>query len=92
MLEFGENLDASCLYSFIDTSLSKLVDMFAELSNRLGELIRPKCITILYCNLTLFIDIFHFKVLFWLVLHSLQLSSAEAAEAGFSGEKWTSSC
>src|SRR3954471_5396381 len=27
-------------------------------------LIRPKCITILYCNLTLFIDIFHFKVLF----------------------------
>src|SRR4051812_38670894 len=27
-------------------------------------LICPKCITILYCNLTLFIDIFHFKVLF----------------------------
>src|SRR3954466_15587774 len=27
-------------------------------------LISPKCITILYCNLTLFIDIFHFKVLF----------------------------
>ena len=31
-------------------------------------------------------------MLFWLVLHSLQLSSAEAAEAEFSGEKWTSSC
>src|SRR3954466_12813526 len=29
---------------------------------------------------------------FWLVLHSLQLSGAEAAEAGFNGEKWTSSC
>ena len=31
-------------------------------------------------------------MLFWLVLHSLQLSGAEAAEAEFSGEKWTSSC
>src|SRR4051812_18397250 len=31
-------------------------------------------------------------MLFWLVLHSLQLSGAEAVEAGFSGEKWTSSC
>src|SRR3954471_9270776 len=30
----------------------------------LGELIRPKSITILYCDFTLFIDIFHFKVLF----------------------------
>src|SRR3954463_1359102 len=29
-----------------------------------NSLIRPKCITILYCNLTLFINIFHFKVLF----------------------------
>src|SRR3954468_22029039 len=29
---------------------------------------------------------------FWLVLHSFQLSDAEAAEAGFSSEKWTSSC
>src|SRR4051812_45145740 len=29
---------------------------------------------------------------FWLVLHSLQLSGAEAAEAEFNGEKWTSSC
>src|SRR3954467_7569657 len=28
------------------------------------SLIRPKCITILYCNFTLCIDIFHFKVLF----------------------------
>ena len=26
-------------------------------------------------------------MLFWLVLHSLQLSGAKAAEAGFSGEK-----
>src|SRR4051794_22940823 len=31
-------------------------------------------------------------MLFWLVLHSLQLFVAEAAEAEFSGEKWTSSC
>ena len=30
-------------------------------------------------------------MLFWLVLHSFQLSGAEATEAGFSGEKWTSS-
>ena len=30
-------------------------------------------------------------MLFWLVLHSLQLSDAEAAEVGLSGEKWTSS-
>jgi len=29
----------------------------------LGELIRPKSITISYCDLTLFIDIFHFKAL-----------------------------
>ena len=31
-------------------------------------------------------------MLFWLILHSLQLSDAEAAEPEFSGEKWTSSC
>src|SRR3954471_24586232 len=31
-------------------------------------------------------------MLFWLVLHSLQLFGAEAAEPEFSGEKWTSSC
>src|ERR1041385_7433390 len=31
-------------------------------------------------------------MLFWLVLHSLQLSDAKAAEPGFSGEKWTPSC
>ena len=31
-------------------------------------------------------------MLFWLVLHSLQLSGAETADAGFSGEKWTLSC
>src|SRR4051812_24879264 len=31
-------------------------------------------------------------MLFWLVLHNLQLLGVEAAEAGFSGEKWTSSC
>src|SRR3954469_17748597 len=29
-----------------------------------STLIRPKCITILYCDFTLCIDIFHFKVLF----------------------------
>ena len=58
--------DASCSYSFIDTSLHKPVDMFTELSFRLrtseglslGELIRPICITILYHNLPLFIDIY----------------------------------
>src|SRR3954465_6551987 len=31
-------------------------------------------------------------MLFLLVLHSFQLSGAEAAETGFNGEKWTSSC
>ena len=31
-------------------------------------------------------------MLFWLVLHNLQLFGSEAAEAGFSGEKGTSSC
>src|SRR4051812_9017589 len=31
-------------------------------------------------------------MLFWLVLHSLQHSGAEAAEPEFSGEKWTPSC
>src|SRR3954464_4263664 len=31
-------------------------------------------------------------MLFWLTLHSLQLSGVEAAEPEFSGEKWTSSC
>ena len=31
-------------------------------------------------------------MMFWLVLHNWQLSGAEAAEAEFSGEKWTSSC
>ena len=30
-------------------------------------------------------------MLFWLVLQSLQLSGAEAAESEFSGEKWTPS-
>ena len=57
--------DASCSYSFIDTSLHKPVDMFTELSFHLGtseglslgELIRPICITFLYHNLPLFIDI-----------------------------------
>src|SRR3954469_3806568 len=57
--------DASCLYSFIDTSLHKPGDMFTKLSFRLGtseglslgELIHPICITILYHNLPLFIDI-----------------------------------
>ena len=31
-------------------------------------------------------------MLFWPILHSLQLSGAEAADAGFSGKKWTLSC
>src|ERR1041385_4146344 len=31
-------------------------------------------------------------MLFWLIFHSLQLSGAEAADAGFSGKKWTLSC
>src|ERR1041385_4705609 len=31
-------------------------------------------------------------MLFWLILHSLQLFGAEAADAGFSGKKWTLSC
>src|SRR3954463_13806745 len=37
---------------------------YGKLSNGTSVVIRPKCITILYCNFTLFIDIFHFKVLF----------------------------
>jgi hypothetical protein len=52
---------------FIDTSLHKPVVMFTEFSFplgdkrglSLGELIPPFCITILYHNLLLFIDIFH---------------------------------
>jgi hypothetical protein len=52
---------------FIDTSLHKLVVMFTEFSFSLGDkrglslggLICPFCITILYHNLMLFIDIFH---------------------------------
>src|SRR3954471_11210183 len=51
---------------FIDSSLHKPVDWFTEFSfawgqamSSLGELIRPICITILYHNLLLFIDIFH---------------------------------
>src|ERR1041385_7502819 len=28
-------------------------------------------------------------MLFWLILHRLQLSGAEAADAGFNGKKWT---
>src|ERR1041385_137484 len=31
-------------------------------------------------------------MLFWLILHSLQLSGAEAAEPEFSGKKWIPSC
>ena len=31
-------------------------------------------------------------MLFWPILHSLQLSGAEAADAGFSSKKWTLSC
>src|SRR4051812_41958666 len=31
-------------------------------------------------------------MLFWLVLHSLQLSDAEATDVGFSGKKWMQSC
>jgi hypothetical protein len=51
---------------FIDTLLHKHVVMFTEFSFclgtsevSLGGLIRPFCITILYSNLLLFIDIFH---------------------------------
>src|ERR1041384_4024166 len=46
------------------TGLPSSVIAWGQAGLSLGELIRLKCITILYCNLTLFIDIFHFKVLF----------------------------
>src|SRR3954466_12263286 len=46
------------------TGLPSLVIAWGQVRSKLGEFIRPKCITILYCNLTLFIDIFHFKLLF----------------------------
>src|SRR3954454_23895071 len=46
------------------TGLPSSVIAWGQARSKLGELIRPKYITILYCILTLFIDIFHFKVLF----------------------------
>src|SRR3954454_7322870 len=46
------------------TGLPSSVIAWGQARSKLGELIRPKYITILYCNLTLFIYIFHFKVLF----------------------------
>src|SRR3954467_9880502 len=47
-------------------AMKRITDIMAPFSvvPEWVRLIRPKCITILYCNLTLFIDIFHFKVLF----------------------------
>ena len=73
IFEFGEETVMLLVRNlFIDTSLSKLVDRFTELSIGLGDkrglslgvLIRPKCITILYHNLSLFIDIFHVMMMF----------------------------
>ena len=50
----------------LDIIAQGAITMEAKASSRKTRrvVIRPKCITILYCNLTLFIDIFHFKVLF----------------------------
>src|SRR4051812_38355270 len=46
------------------TCLPSLVIAWGQARSKLGELIRPKCITILYYNSPLFIDIFQFIVLF----------------------------
>ena len=46
------------------TGFPSSVIAWGQARSKLGELIRPKSITILYRNFTLFIDIFHFKVLF----------------------------
>src|SRR3954467_10691942 len=46
------------------TGLPSSIIAWGQARSKLGELIRPKCITILYFNFTLFIDIFHFKLLF----------------------------
>src|SRR3954465_2821280 len=46
------------------TGLPSSAIAWGQARSNLGELIRPKNITILYCDFTLFIDIFHFKVLF----------------------------
>src|SRR3954470_20494802 len=46
------------------TGLPSSVIAWGQARSKLGELIRPKCITILYCNSPLFVDIFHFIVLF----------------------------
>ena len=55
----------STLHSLnLRTGLPSSVIAWGQARSKLGELIRPKCITILYCNPPLFIDIFHFIVLF----------------------------
>ena len=46
------------------TGLPSSAVAWGQARSKLGELIRPKSITILYCDFTLFIDIFHCKVLF----------------------------
>src|ERR1041384_3488406 len=46
------------------TGLPSSVIAWGQARSKLGELINPKCITILYCNSLLFTDIFHFIVLF----------------------------
>ena len=59
-----------------------------------ASVIRPKRITILYCDFTLFIDIFHFKLFFLCCfgLFYIVYTGAEAAEPEFSGKKWIPSC
>src|ERR1041385_2366776 len=73
MLEFDEGtLMLLVRILFIDTSLSKTCGQVYRAQYSLGdkrglslgELIRPKCITILYSKSFLFIDIFHDMMLF----------------------------
>ena len=78
------------------TGLPSSVIAWGQGGLSLGELIRPKCITILYCKFTLLIDIFHFKVLFlccfglFYTVYNFQVPKQQNQNSA--GEKWTSSC
>src|SRR3954454_3198653 len=61
-----------------------------------NPLTRPKSITILYCDFTLFIDIFHFKVLFlccfglFYTVYNFPVPKQQNQDSAV--EKWIPSC
>src|SRR3954466_12423105 len=65
-------------------------------NNRRRRLIHPKSITILYCDFTLFIDIFHFKVLFlccfglFYTVYNFPVPKQQNQDSAI--EKWIPSC